>query len=106
MRRFGRPVVVFGAALAFGSVQEGSSATLLWKSYKNPESETMRLLNQRHLDGIIDVFCLLQHFLHRNNDETLFCFPEGGVVDLIGPEKASRAAISLEELIFSAALAY
>jgi hypothetical protein len=37
MRRFGRPVVVFGAALAFGSVQEGSSATLLWKSYKNPE---------------------------------------------------------------------
>ena len=57
----------------------------------------MRLLNQRHLDGIIDGFVSYNIFLHRNNDETLFCFPEGGVVDLIGPEKASRAAISLED---------
>jgi hypothetical protein len=79
MRRFGWAVVVFGAALAFGSVREGSSATLLWGNYKSPDSDTMRLLNERHLDGIIDAIVSYNIFLQKTNDEMLFCLPDESV---------------------------
>jgi hypothetical protein len=80
MRRFGLAILVLGAALAFGSVQEGTSATLLWKNYKSPDSDTMRLLNERHLDGIIDGLVSYNIFLHKDNDELLFCLPDNSVL--------------------------
>jgi hypothetical protein len=73
-------VVVFGAALTFGSVREGSSATLLWKNYKSPDSDTMRLLNERHLDGIIDAIGSYNIFRQKINDEMLFCLPDQSIL--------------------------
>jgi hypothetical protein len=57
MRRIGSLIVVsFSAVFVFllALAADGSSATILFRNYNNPESPTMRLLNERHLDGIID----------------------------------------------------
>jgi hypothetical protein len=67
--------MALAAALAFGTANEGSSATLMWKNYKNPDSETMRLLNERHLDGIIDALISYNIFLQRDDSDALFCLP-------------------------------
>jgi hypothetical protein len=56
MRRISRLIaVMLSASLVFVVVlaREGCSATLLLRNYNNPDSDTMRLLNERHLDGII-----------------------------------------------------
>jgi hypothetical protein len=52
-----------GAALAFGSAHEASSAPVLWKNYNAPESQTLPLLNKRHLDGMIDAIVSYSVFL-------------------------------------------
>jgi hypothetical protein len=62
--------------LGRGPARQGSSATLLWKNYKNPESQTRRLLNQQHLDGIIDAIVSYNVFLRESNVGSLFCFPD------------------------------
>ena len=69
------PAFGFGAFLAFGSAHKASSATLLWKNYNNPESRTMRLLNQQHLDGMLDAIVSYNVFLKQSNENTLFCLP-------------------------------
>ena len=83
MRRIsGLVAVVFSAAFVFLVVsgREGHSATLLLGNYNNPESPTMRLLNERHLDGIIDGIISYNIFLHENNSDRLFCLPADSVI--------------------------
>jgi hypothetical protein len=40
----------------------------------------MRLLNERHLDGIIDGIGSYNIFLQKTNDEMLFCLPDQPVL--------------------------
>jgi hypothetical protein len=83
MRRISRLIaVMFSAALVFVVVlaREGSSATLLLRNYNNPDSDTMRLLNERHLDGIIDGLVSYNAFLEANSTNQLFCLPSVSVL--------------------------
>jgi hypothetical protein len=75
--------VVFSAAFIFLFVwtTEGSSATMLFRNYNNPDSSTMRVLNERHLDGrIIDGIVSYNVFLDSNNANKLFCLPSDSVL--------------------------
>jgi hypothetical protein len=83
MRRIGSLIVVlFGAAFVFlfVSAREGGSATILWRNYNNPDSPTMRLLNERHLDGIIDGIVSYNVLLQENKTKTIFCLPSDSVL--------------------------
>jgi sRNA-binding regulator protein Hfq len=74
--------VVFSAAVVFlfVSAREGRSATILLRHYNNPESPTMRLLNERQLDGIIDGIVSYNVLLQENKTNKLFCLPSDAVV--------------------------
>ena len=83
MRRISRSVAVaFGAVFGFllVSATDGSSATILWRNYNNPDSPTMRLLNERHLDGIIDGIVSYNVLLQENNTKQIFCLPSDSVL--------------------------
>jgi hypothetical protein len=83
MRRIGRVIaVMISAALVFLFVlaREGSSATILLRNYNNPESPTMRLLTEPHLDGIIDGIVSYNVLLQENKTNKLFCLPSDSVV--------------------------
>ena len=78
MRRIGSLIVVlFSAVFVFllALATDGSSATMLFRNYNNPESPTMRLLNERHLDGIIDGIVSYNVLLQENNTKKIFCLP-------------------------------
>jgi hypothetical protein len=95
MRRIGSLVaVVFSAAFVlFVSAREGSSATMLFGNYNNPESSTMRVLNERQLDGIIDGIVSYNVFLEANNTNKLFCLPSDSVLTIQQAEEViSRAS--------------
>jgi hypothetical protein len=96
MRRIGSLVaVVFSAAFVFlfVSAREGSSATMLFGNYNNPESSTMRVLNERQLDGIIDGIVSYNVFLEANNTNKLFCLPSDSVLTVQQAEEViSRAS--------------
>ena len=74
--------VMISAALVFLFVlaREGSCATILLRNYNNPESPTMRLLNERHLYGIIDGIVSYNVLLQENKTNKLFCLPSDSVV--------------------------
>jgi hypothetical protein len=83
MRRMGLLIpVVFSAVFVFLflSAREGVSATVLLRNYNNPESLTMRLLNERHLDGIIDGIVSYNVLLQENNTKKIFCLPSDSVL--------------------------
>ena len=83
MRRIGWLIaVVFSAAFVFlfVSAREGSSATILLRHYNNPESPTMRVLNELHIGGIIDGLVSYNVFLQENNTNKLFCLRSDSVV--------------------------
>ena len=78
MRRIGSLIVVLFSAvfvLLLALATDGSSATILFRNYNNPESPTMRLLNERHLDGIIDGIVSYNVLLQENNTKKIFCLP-------------------------------
>ena len=74
--------LVLGAVFVFlfVSTREGGSATILLRHYNNPDSPTMRLLNERHLDGIIDGIVSYNVLLQENNTNKLFCLPSDSVL--------------------------
>jgi hypothetical protein len=83
MRRLGWLIaVVFGAAFVFLFVwaRERSSATILFRNYNNSESPTVRVLNERHLAGIIDGIVSYNVLLQKNNANKLFCMPSDSVL--------------------------
>jgi hypothetical protein len=83
MRRIGSLiVVVFSAVFVFllGSAKDGSSATILLRNYNKPDSPTMRLLTERHLDGIIDGIVSYNILLQENNTKKIFCLPSDSVL--------------------------
>ena len=83
MRRIGSLIVVlFSAVFVFllALATDGSSATILLRNYNNPESTTMRLLNERHLDGIIDGIVSYNVMLQENKTKTIFCLPSDSVL--------------------------
>jgi hypothetical protein len=83
MRRIGSLIVVlFGAVYVFllVSATDGSSATILFRNYNNPDSPTMRLLNERHLDGIIDGIVSYNVLLQENKTKKIFCLPSDSVL--------------------------
>ena len=53
---------------------------MLLGNYNNPNSPTMRLLNERHLDGMIDGIVSYNVLLQENNSNKLFCLPSDSVV--------------------------
>ena len=82
MRRIGLLIVVVfssARALLFVTAREGGSAIILWRNYNNPDSPTMRLLNERHLDGIIDGIVSYNVLLQENNTKKIFCLPSDSV---------------------------
>ena len=83
MRRLGWLIaVVFGAAFVFLFVwaRERSGATVLFRNYNNPVSPTVRVLNERHLAGIIDGIVSYNVLLQKNNANKLFCMPSDSVL--------------------------
>ena len=107
MRRItGLVAVAFSAAfLLFISGKEGHSAILLLRNYNNPELPAMRLLNERHLDGIIDGIISYNIFLHENNSDRLFCLPADSVITvqqaeeiMLGYRRDSRSQMTFRFL--------
>jgi hypothetical protein len=71
---------VLPCVFLFLSAREGGSATVLLRNYDIPESLTMRLLNERHLDGIIDGIVSDNLLLQENNIKKIFCLPSDSVL--------------------------
>src|SRR5260370_19148134 len=81
--------VVFSAAFVFlfVSATQGSTATMLFGNYSNPDSSTMRVLNERHLDGIVDGLVSYNVFLEANNASKLFCLPSDSLLTVQQPDE-------------------